>query len=385
MIDIHTMSVLIVDDMPNMSKSVRGMMKVLEFGNSFHFAANGKEGWEVLNNQQFDLAIIDWNMPVMTGIELLELIRKDKKFRDMPVVMVTAESTKDIVAEAAESDIDAYILKPITVQALGDKIREVIENHNHPPQMVLHLKAGRDFLEQGDYNNAIQEIKLAGEADPDSTRPIRELGYIYYKMDDFEKAEKYFLEAVEKNKLDVFAFHYLGELYLQQNDIENASKYINKAVDISPRHVDRSVNLGKILVKNNNLDKASSVFSKAINLSARPAVLREEIADFCYENEVYNYAIKLLRLLHEQKPDKWGILYKLGVASGAVGEYSQAIEYLKKAESGAEPDEQVDIKIHLAKNYLATSQVLRADAVLSEAMRLAPDNEEIKALLRQNV
>lgn len=379
------MSVLIVDDMPNMSKSVRGMMKVLEFGDSFHFATNGKEGWELLNKQPYDLAIIDWNMPVMTGIELLELIRKDVKFRDMPVVMITAESTKDIVAEAAESDIDAYILKPITVKSLGDKIREVIDSHNHPPEMVTRLKSGRDLIEKGDYDNAILEIEHAIKAEPDSTRPIRELGYVYYRMGDLEKAETYFLEAAEKNKLDVFAFHYLGELYLKQNDIEKAAKFINKAVDISPRHVDRSVNLGKILVKNNDLQKASNVFSKAISLSDKPMVLKEEIANFCYDNKVYSYAIKLFRSLHEQKPDRADILYKLGITNGLVGEYSQAIEYLKKADVNADPEVKINIKINLAKNYLATSQVLRADTILSEAIKLDPDNEEIRELLRQNV
>ncbi len=385
MIDINSMNVLIVDDMPNMAKSLRGMMKVLKFGESFYFATNGQEGWEKINTQSFDLAIIDWNMPVMTGIELLERIRKDKKFRDMPVVMITAESTRDIVAEAAESDIDAYLLKPINVKSLGGKIQEVIDNHNNPPEMVIHLKASRELLENGDYENAISEIEHAVKAEPDSTRPIRELGYVYYQMGDLEKAEKYFLIAAKKNKLDVFAFHYLGELYLKQNEIEKASKYINKAVDISPRHVDRSVNLGKILVKNNNLQKASNIFSKAISLSEKPVVLREEIANFCFDNEVYSYAAKLLKSINEQKPGQTNILYKLGVSNGILGEYSQAIEYLKKADNNAEQEEKIDIKIHLAKNYIATSQILRADSVLSEAIKLDPENEEIRELLRQNV
>jgi len=212
MIDLLNMHVLIVDDMPIMCKSIRGMMRVLGFGKTFQFAFNGFDGWNLLKEAPADLAIVDWNMPQMSGIELLGCIREDRELRDMPVVMITAEANREIVAEAAESDIDAYILKPLTVKSLGDKILRVIEKANNPPPMVFHLKNARKLEENGEMDAAIEAVSMAMEAEPESSRPIRELGYLHFKKADFENAEKWLLKAANMNNLDVFAFHYLGEL-----------------------------------------------------------------------------------------------------------------------------------------------------------------------------
>jgi CheY-like chemotaxis protein len=136
MIDINEMTVLITDDMPNMINTIRSVMKVLGYGKKFIPASNGQEAWQVLKKEPVDLAILDYNMPYMTGAGLLSRIREDRNLRDLPVVMVTAEGNREFVAEAAESEIDAYILKPVTVKVLGDKVLGVINNANEPPPMV---------------------------------------------------------------------------------------------------------------------------------------------------------------------------------------------------------------------------------------------------------
>ncbi len=113
MIDINTMSVLIVDDMKSMRLSIRNMFKQLHLGNNIRHAENSKEALRILNEVHIDMAVIDWNMPVMNGIELLTKIRNTKELRDMPVIMITAEAERDIVINVAESDIDAYLLKTV--------------------------------------------------------------------------------------------------------------------------------------------------------------------------------------------------------------------------------------------------------------------------------
>ena len=89
MIDVEKMSVLIVDDMVNMCKSIRGILKVLNFGSTFRFANNGVEAWNLLKKEPVDFAVVDWYMPSMNGVELLGRIRENRDLRDMPVVMVT--------------------------------------------------------------------------------------------------------------------------------------------------------------------------------------------------------------------------------------------------------------------------------------------------------
>jgi CheY-like chemotaxis protein len=383
MIDPVTMTVLIIDDMPNMCKSIRGMLKVLRYGKNFHFGNNGLEGWNILKENPVDLMIVDWNMPIMSGVELLGRIREDRALRDLPVIMVTAEANRDIVAEAAESEIDAYILKPLTVKSLGDKIVKVIDKANDPPPMVTHLKKARDLEEEGNFEAAIEEAKLAMIADPMSSRPIREIGYYYFKNNQLEIAEKYLLDAANMNELDVFAFHYLGELYLQLNNIDMAAKYFDKAMTISPRHVSRGTYFGKVLVEKKMISKAKKVFNKVIELSDNPEVIREEIAWYCMEKEVYEYAIELMDHLVKKDSERHDLLFQMGLAYEKIGQYNRALGYFTDADNLDENN--VETMMHIARNYIAIDKALRADHYLQAIMRIDPKNQEALELLRKNI
>jgi len=380
MIDIVEMTVLIVDDMPNMITTIRSIMKVLGFGKRFIAAGNGEEAWRILKKEAIDMAILDYNMPIVTGSELLSRIREDRDLRDLPVVMVTAYAHKEFVAEAAESEIDAYVLKPVTVKVLGDKVLSVIENANSPPPMVYHLKEARKFEDDGDIDAAIGEARLAMEANPRSSRPLRELGYYYFKKNDLKKAEKWLLKAAQMNSLDVFAFHYLGELYLKRNEIEEASKYFDKAMSISPRHVARGIRFGKILVQRQRIEKAIQVFEKAIKLSGNDLELREEIANFCIEEGAKEYGARLLEFIVRADPTRKDLLFKLGVALEEIGKHSKALTYLTRAEK--EERDNPDIKVHLARVYLALGRPIRAEKALKEILKADPKNKKAMELLK---
>ena len=381
MIDLKEMSVLIVDDMENMCKSIRGMLKVLNYGSKFRFSFNGAEALRVLEKDPTDIAIVDWNMPGMTGVELLSRIRDERSFRDMPVVMVTAEANREIVAEAAESDIDAYLLKPLTVKSLGDKIASVVEQANNPPPLAYHLKLARDFEEAGDTEAAIEEIKKAMEADPASTKPMRELGILHLEKNNLQDAEKWLSKAAKLNKLDVIAFHNLGELYLKRNNIEKAAEYYNKAMDISPRHTTRGINFGKVLVQKGAVQKAKNVFDRAISLADNSLSAQEEVADFCLEKGVNEYAANLLEFLHNRLPKRDDIVYKLGAAKEKIGQYREALNYF--IEAGRKDQDSLDIQLRIAKNYIGCGQVLRAEKQLQAILRKDPENDAAKALLKQ--
>jgi CheY-like chemotaxis protein len=383
MIDLNEMTVLIVDDAPMMCKSIRGMLKVLQYGKTFYFANNGLEAWNILKKEAIDLAIVDWNMPVMNGGELLGRIRNCRELRDMPFVMVTAEANREIVAETAESDIDAYILKPLTAKSMGERILNVIEKANNPSRMVYHLKRARDHEDTGDIDAAIQEAEMAMAADQKSSRPVRELGYLFFKKNDLEKAKEWLLKAAKMNDLDVFAFHYLGELYLKENKIEKALNCFEKAMSISPRHVSRGITFGKILVQKNMLNKAVEIFNKAIELSDNVLAMTETVADFCLQNEMYEYAIELFSFILNNIPTRYDIMLKLGDANEKLGKHADAVGYF--IEAGKKDKENIDIKNHVAKNYIELEQVIRAEQVLKSVLDIDPENQEAKALLRQNL
>ena len=81
----------------------------------------------MLKAGDFDFLVTDWNMPGMTGIELLKQVRADEKLVSLPVLMVTAEAKRDQIIEAAQAGVNGYVVKPFTAQVLKEKIDKIFE------------------------------------------------------------------------------------------------------------------------------------------------------------------------------------------------------------------------------------------------------------------
>ncbi len=383
MIDIHEMTIMIVDDMVSMTKSIHNMLKIIGYGGRYLFAYTGEEAWKLLQEEPVDLILLDFNLPGMNGAEFLSLIRENRDLRDTPVIMVTAEAYSDYVAEVGESEIDAYLLKPVTVKMLEERVSQVVEKCNNPPPMIFHLKRAKACEEGGDLDGAIIEAELAMKANPNVTRPMRELGYYYYLKNDLKRAEKWLLKAAKLNYLDVFAFHYLGELYLKLNDIPKAAEYFEKAMKISPRHLERGINFGKTLIRMRMIPDATKIFDKVFELSGSTPELREEIADYCIQKGVDAYAAKLLEIVIKEQPNRPDLLFKLGETLERTGDMKKAVNYLVK--STAQDGENMNARIHLARDYLALGKPMLAEKPLREVLEKFPNNELAKELLKQCV
>lgn len=123
------MPILIVDDYKTMLRIVRNLLKQLGFDNVDE-ATNGGSALEKLRNQKFDLVVSDWNMEPMTGLELLQEVRRDEKLKNLPFIMITAESKTENVIAAKKSGVSNYIVKPFNAQTLKTKLESVIGSFN---------------------------------------------------------------------------------------------------------------------------------------------------------------------------------------------------------------------------------------------------------------
>ncbi len=120
------MKILVVDDFSAMRKIIRNLLRDLGFTNS-HEAEDGSVALPMLQGGGFDLLITDWNMPGMQGIDLLKAVRADEALSALPVLMVTAESKRDQIVEAAQAGVSGYVVKPFTAGTLEEKIRTIFE------------------------------------------------------------------------------------------------------------------------------------------------------------------------------------------------------------------------------------------------------------------
>jgi two-component system chemotaxis response regulator CheY len=120
---------LVVDDFSTMRRIVRNLLKELGFVN-VQEAEDGVQALSKLRAETFDFVVSDWNMPNMTGIDLLRAIRGDAKLKHLPVLMVTAEAKRENIIEAAQAGASGYVVKPFTAATLDEKLKKIFQNMN---------------------------------------------------------------------------------------------------------------------------------------------------------------------------------------------------------------------------------------------------------------
>jgi|TARA_B110000902_G_C14256209_1_gene568002 two-component system chemotaxis response regulator CheY len=120
------MKILIVDDFSTMRRIIKNLLRDLGFTNISE-ADDGSTALPMLKNGDFDFLVTDWNMPGMSGFDLLKAVRADEKLKTLPILMVTAEAKRDQIIAAAQAGVNGYIVKPFTAAVLKEKIEKIFE------------------------------------------------------------------------------------------------------------------------------------------------------------------------------------------------------------------------------------------------------------------
>jgi two-component system chemotaxis response regulator CheY len=120
------MKVLVVDDFSTMRRIVKNTLRQIGFTN-IEEAEDGQKAFDRLVVEKFDFVVSDWNMPNMTGIDLLRKVRATPQIKDIPFLMVTAEAKQENIVEAIKAGVSNYIVKPFTVATLDEKIKKIFK------------------------------------------------------------------------------------------------------------------------------------------------------------------------------------------------------------------------------------------------------------------
>jgi two-component system chemotaxis response regulator CheY len=124
--ELKDMRFLIADDMENILLIVKTTLKQMSCYN-VATAKNGRIAMNILQNEKIDFIISDWNMPLISGLELLQWVRKEDNIKNLPFLMITAEMNKDNVITAVQGGVNGYIVKPFTPDHLMSKIKEILK------------------------------------------------------------------------------------------------------------------------------------------------------------------------------------------------------------------------------------------------------------------
>lgn len=372
---------LIVDDMDNMRRSIRAMLKLIQFGRTISEAADGMEAWKLLESTEEEIHFIisDWNMPRMSGTELLNLVRANTKFRDIPFLMITAEANKEVVAEAAENEVDAYLTKPFVTATLEKKITELLGKANNPDPATILLYRARALEESGDIDSAIAHASKACECNPRSSLPLRALGRLYLRKNNINQAKDCFTQAVSLNQLDVTSFHFLGQIHYKIGEVDRAIDFFSRAMDISPRHSDRALKFATLLAKKNQPKQAERIFALALRNNAFNLELQEDIVGRCMAGGLFDMAIKVLRELLRRDPNRHHLTRQLGIALHQKGNDKEAISFLEAAAEKFGDD--IPLLLALGETYLDLGKPIPAEKWIIKVIRIDPENALAKDLL----
>ncbi len=119
---------LIVDDSVTMRRIVVNTLKSIGYS-KYAEAEHGKDALDKLEaDGEINFVITDWNMPVMSGLELTKAIRSNNKTQTIPILMVTTRGVKEDIVQALQAKVSNYVVKPFTPQILKDKIDLILAN-----------------------------------------------------------------------------------------------------------------------------------------------------------------------------------------------------------------------------------------------------------------
>jgi two-component system chemotaxis response regulator CheY len=118
-------TVLVVDDSRIMRNIVKNTFSQLKIPCQFLEAGNGKEALQVLQTNQVNLILLDWNMPELSGIDFLKIVRSMDKYKELPIIMVTSEAAKYNVIEALDNGVTDYIIKPVSEKNFTEKLSKI--------------------------------------------------------------------------------------------------------------------------------------------------------------------------------------------------------------------------------------------------------------------
>ena len=119
------MKFLVVDDFSTMRRIVKNLLHDLGYPNVTE-ADDGKTALPMLQAGGFDFLISDWNMPGMSGLDLIKAVRSDAKLAKLPVLMLTAEAKREQIIEAAQAGVNGYVIKPFTAETLKEKLDKIL-------------------------------------------------------------------------------------------------------------------------------------------------------------------------------------------------------------------------------------------------------------------
>ncbi len=325
---MSVISFLVVDDNSVALRELADSLRYLGH-QEIQEARNGSEAWTVLKIRNYDCVISAWNMPEMSGLALLKIVRNDDRYINLPFFLTDSTYTQAKVIDAGRAGVTGLIVKPFQVETLKDKIATMskIMEICVPEEVRLPFLEGMKLLEDEKYEEALDlfEKMLARGENPEIYYNI---GYIKTVKGDYAAAIEAFRRATKLDRYFAKAYEAMGRAY------------------------------------------------KALGRDDESAESLKKAADIYMGNEQEEQAEGILNEILEQNPDTINVYNTLGVLYRKRGDYQAALEQYEKALK-IHPD-QPKLYYNVGRLHVDLKDIQQAKLNFEKALALEPDFKEAR-------
>jgi tetratricopeptide (TPR) repeat protein len=275
----------------------------------------GTHAWRTIKRNNIGLIVAGWEMPQISGLAILKLVRFDEDLFEIPFVLVVQDVTRAMVMEAAESGVNAIVLLPLNPRVLEAKINESLIPDDDPDKAKAQeqFDQGVKLMEEGNFEEAaksfekIMEVYKAAEV-------YYNQGYIHSAKGEFPQALKCFRKAIRINHSFARAHRMMAECFTQMGDKAkaqeslsqaaeiymsremdaNAEEVLNEVLKLNPDTINVYNSLGILYRRRGDFDKAIDQYKRALKVNPQDENIHYNLARTCYERQDFPQAHQVL-------------------------------------------------------------------------------------------
>lgn len=263
---------VIVDDDPDALEMVKDYLEAFGFKyiDLFQDATSAMD-FLTEHFDEVDLIISDWDMPKMSGIEFLKLVRAHPALSETPFLMITSQSSLEEmkVIEAAKAQVDQYLLKPFGSTEFQDRLDRVLRRARHRGDIDLLYKQGKSAFDRKQYQAAEMALDKILNIDPENDDALHLRGDVAKLISGPETALPYYQNALQANPFNASTYLKIASVYEALYQPEQAIAVLESAISKIQFNVDLHAKLGLLYYKSGLTDSALAACKTALELNPK--------------------------------------------------------------------------------------------------------------------
>ena len=376
----NKMKFLVVDDNDRMRQGTRNMLERIGCDNITDVGDLSTATY-MIQNRIFDVIICEAIMDEVSGVELLRILRENDENQNAIFILIAGSGDHDTIAEAAEEDVDAYIIRPITALIIQNKIEQVLSARRSPAPLKIHLDLGMVYLNSGQLEKAMNEFQKAISINPNSPRVLFAIAKVLEQRGDIKEAQKLYHKAVDISPQFIKGHDALACLYESQDDMEAAARHLEQAATVSPRNLERQIRLAKNMIKTGSKNKARDILTLVMESAKNNySNLARQVGDAYMEADMAAEAQNVLVQGLSSNPTDLHLFNRLGIAYRKQKKFSEATKNYEQAIK-IDPDNE-NLYYNLGRACYDAKNWDKAATAMKKALELRPDFKEAEDFLK---